>query len=576
VPITVEGTTTITYSATDRAGNKEPSKTLTFRIDKTPPTTYPLRSPLPDASGVNDGPLTVTLKALDLGGSGSKAITYTLEGAQTGGATIAGDHATLPISASGPTTITYAATDRAGNRETPTTLDVTVDTGIPSAVLNPVTLAFGSVRTGSSSAVQTVTLTSNGGAPLVLNGVSLAGTNPGDFTVQATTCGPFPATLPPTATCTATVGFGPTAAGVRSGTVVFADNASTSPQTVVLSGTGNAPPTLSLPGGQTVQYSDALSFQIHAAGPESSDVLTVSAAGLPAGLSFADNGSGNGTVSGTVQAAAGSYTVTFAVSDGYSAAVTGSLKIAVTREGAAVATAASNPTAVKVNTAGGTAGPVTLHAAITEATDDTTNGNISNAVPVTYTLTPVGPGSSYTCTATSSGGGVGGTLATSCTFPALAVNLYDVRVGVGGSYYHGSDDSVLAVYDPSLGFVTGGGTVIHNGVRANFGFNAKYLKSGQIQGSVLCIEHRASGNVVVKSNSMGSLSIAGNTAYIIGKATLGGVGNYSFQVTAVDNGEPGVSDQFGFHIKDPTGVAVPDLTYAPITLSGGNVVVPHR
>ena len=44
---------------------------------------------------------------------------------------------------------------------------------------------------------------------------------------------------------------------------------------------------------------------------------------------------------------------------------------------------------------------------------------------------------------------------------------------------------MLAVYDPSLGFVTGSGTVLHNGVLANFGMNAKYLENGQIQGSLV-------------------------------------------------------------------------------------------
>ena len=36
--ITAEGSTTITYFATDNVGNAEPPKTLTLKIDKTPPT----------------------------------------------------------------------------------------------------------------------------------------------------------------------------------------------------------------------------------------------------------------------------------------------------------------------------------------------------------------------------------------------------------------------------------------------------------------------------------------------------------------------------------------------------------
>src|SRR5262249_53428872 len=149
-----------------------------------------------------------------------------------------------------------------------------------------------------------------------------------------------------------------------------------------------------------------------------------------------------------------------------------------------------------------------------------------------------------------------------------------------GGNYQGSSQSVLSVYDPSLGGANGGGTVMHNGVRSNFGFTAKYLKSGQLQGSLLYIEHRTSGDVILKSNSIGTLAIvknasgSGYTAVLTGKATLGGVGNYAFTMTAVDNGEPGTADQFGLQVKDPSGAIVTNLSFSPITLSGGNVQVP--
>ena len=131
------------------------------------------------------------------------------------------------------------------------------------------------------------------------------------------------------------------------------------------------------------------------------------------------------------------------------------------------------------------------------------------------------------------------------------------------------------MYDPSLGFVTGGGTVMHNGVPANFAFSAKYLKNGQTQGSLLYLEHRASGDVVLKSNSMGSLAIVGNTAAITGKATLNGVGNYGFRATVVDNGDPGTTDQFSLKVTNPAGAVVPDLTFGPLTINGGNIQVPQ-
>ena len=113
-------------------------------------------------------------------------------------------------------------------------------------------------------------------------------------------------------------------------------------------------------------------------------------------------------------------------------------------------------------------------------------------------------------------------------------------------------------------------------VAAYFAFSAKYVKSGQLQGSLFYVEHRASGDVVLKSNSMGALAIVGNKAVLTGKATLGGVGNYNFQATVLDNGEPGSSDQFGLQVTGPSGAVVTSLTFNPLTLSAGNIVVPHK
>src|SRR5262249_49881277 len=142
--------------------------------------------------------------------------------------------------------------------------------------------------------------------------------------------------------------------------------------------------------------------------------------------------------------------------------------------------------------------------------------------------------------------------------------------------YTGSAETCLAVYDPSLGFVTGGGSVVHGGVVADFAFSAKYVKSGQLQGSLMYVEQRPTGKVVLKSNSMGALAIVGNNAVLTGKATLAGVGNYKFQATVVDDGDPGSSDQFAFKVTGPSGAVVTSMSFAPLTLSAGNIVVPHK
>jgi hypothetical protein len=44
-----------------------------------------------------------------------------------------------------------------------------------------------------------------------------------------------------------------------------------------------------------------------------------------------------------------------------------------------------------------------------------------------------------------------------CTFDKIPVNTCKIQISVNGGYYNGSGEDVLTVYDPSLGFTTGGG-----------------------------------------------------------------------------------------------------------------------
>ncbi|HKQ76116.1 MAG TPA: M36 family metallopeptidase [Blastocatellia bacterium] len=286
---------------------------------------------------------------------------------------------------------------------------------------------------------------------------------------------------------------------------------------------------------------------------------------------------GMATLPYTISLAQGSYPIMATyTSSSPGTGSSGSGTLTVAREDAIVTPSPTNPTEVKVNTPGGTAGPITLCATIKEVSDGSL-GDISLATPVTYTLTPMITGTpTITRTATVTGGGVGGTLTACITLTNVQVNVYDVVISVGGNHYTGSASAVLVIFDPSLGFVTGGGTIVHNGVTANFGFNAKYQKNGKPQGELLYIERRPTGEVKLKSTSIQSLSIAGVTGIIIGKATLNGVGNQSFLATVVDNGEPGSNDQFGLQVTTPGGAAIPELTFNPITLSGGNIQVPHQ
>jgi extracellular elastinolytic metalloproteinase len=133
----------------------------------------------------------------------------------------------------------------------------------------------------------------------------------------------------------------------------------------------------------------------------------------------------------------------------------------------------------------------------------------------------------------------------------------------------------------AVGLLTGGGTILHNGKNANFGFNAKYRRNGELQGEFEYIEHRPHGAKRIKSVSIESLSIVGDTAMFSGKAKLNGAGNYTFTVTVIDKGESGRNghdghgrkEKFGLRVIAPNGTVVSDLTFDPITLNGGSIQI---
>jgi hypothetical protein len=298
--------------------------------------------------------------------------------------------------------------------------------------------------------------------------------------------------------------------------------------------------------------------------------------GNPVGSPVTVNSSGVATTSYTVDVPAGPHTITAAFTSTNAAFLNNSNTgtLTVSREDADVSPAAGNPFAVKVNAPGGTGGPVPLCFNMDEVSDGSP-GDTTNITSVTVSVIPIGTGSAVPAgAAIISGGGVGATRTACVTLNNVPVNVYDVSLTINGNFYQGTGSTVLTVYDPSLGFVTGGGSLIHNGFKASVGVNIKYLKSGNAQGSLLYIEHRPTGDVVVKSNAIGTMAIVGNEALPTGKATVNGGGNHSFIARVIDNGEPGPGDQFGLRVTSPSGVILIDLTFDPIQLSGGNFSVP--
>ena len=103
------------------------------------------------------------------------------------------------------------------------------------------------------------------------------------------------------------------------GCVSFTLGTASTPSLSQLSGTvfgvQDVPPTLTLPGDQSVAYHGAISLSVSASDPQPNP-LTLLATGLPAGLTFTDDGNGTGTVTGTVTAAPGTYPVMVTAADG--------------------------------------------------------------------------------------------------------------------------------------------------------------------------------------------------------------------------------------------------------------------
>ena len=178
--------------------------------------------------------------------------------------------------AAGSFSATLNITDNAPNKSQTVAITATAVAAGPAVSLSPTSLSFGSVTVGDSSTLP-VTVTNTGGSSLIVSGISFTGTNASLFS-HTSTCGQ--AAVAPNATCTIEVLFKPTSAGSFTATLNIADNATGSPQTVAITGTGT--------GGAAVSLSPtSLSF---------GSVAVDSSATLP--VTVTNTGSSNLTVTG--------------------------------------------------------------------------------------------------------------------------------------------------------------------------------------------------------------------------------------------------------------------------------------
>jgi Abnormal spindle-like microcephaly-assoc'd, ASPM-SPD-2-Hydin len=181
----------------------------------------------------------------------------------------------------------------------PTAVGLT-GTGIAATLalgISPASLSFGNVTTGTTSASQNVTITNTGNANVTISQMSVSGAG------YTATGGGTPVTLTPTQTLSLVTQFSPTAAGSVSGSIFIASNASGSPATVSLSGSGISPVQHSVALSWTASTSTVSGYNVYR-GTASGGPYTKINSSLVATLSYTDS---------TVQSSTTYYYVTTAV-----------------------------------------------------------------------------------------------------------------------------------------------------------------------------------------------------------------------------------------------------------------------
>lgn len=374
------------------------------------------------------------------------------------------------------------------------------------------------------------------------------------------------------------------------------------------------------PSSQTVQYSDGIAPVTITAHDIDSDSLDASvttgflpnALSLSAGGCTPDGGEGvecTWTIDGIVEYPAGTYEATITVEDYDGGSAAEPVTIIVNPEDAEITFDSDNEVAIRVNDGDGLSPPFSLTIYVSESYDPVSGepngepwaeaGDISRitSADISISLIPVGSGEPEpgTCTIDSVvPDGYDSYIPVVCNFDDLPVNTYTVELTVSGDYYNGYNEDVLVVYDPTLGFTTGGGWFYwpgteddytgYPGDKTNFGYNMKYNKKGtNIQGNLLLIRHLANDTIYrVKSNALYGLAL-GQDGDSMGWASFSGkctykepgwtepIGNIEFVVYVEDRNEPGTGqDKFRIEIIDKS------LSLdVPVEIRVGNIVVPH-
>jgi PKD repeat protein len=176
--------------------------------------------------------------------------------------------------------------------------------------------------------------------------------------------------------------------------------------------------------------------------------------------------------------------------------------------------------------------------------------------------------------------------------------IYTVILTVRNSdaYWAESIHRFVVVYDPTGGFVTGGGWINSPPEacpsfcgeatgKADFGFVSKYKRGAHAPVGGTEFEFEA-GDLYFQSDSYEWLVVAGHRAQFKGVGTINGVGNYGFMISAIDEKLTPSTDVDLFRIKiwdkDLGDSVVYDNEMGagddadPTTAIGGGSIVVHK
>ncbi len=192
-------------------------------------------SPTQTVTLTNTSSVSLSITSITLGGANKGVFSQT----NTCGSTVAaGATCNINLTFTPASTGSKSATVTISDNASSGTQTISLSGTGTAVLLSPTNLTFASQEINTQSLPQSVTISNLGATSLSITSITIS-TN----WTQTNTCG---ASLAAGASCTATVIFAPTTAGSLSGSLTLTDNDTTGTQTVSLTGTGSAAPTVDM------------------------------------------------------------------------------------------------------------------------------------------------------------------------------------------------------------------------------------------------------------------------------------------------------------------------------------------